>query len=238
MPYFAQMGYDVYAVSLRGHGNSPLPKHQTSLWSVRLADYVQDVKTVIDQKFPVKSFLIGHSLGGMVVQKYLEQEDPDHSLSGAVLLASVPGNGMSWTAAVLDPLRKHPWLLLKANLTGNLLGLVNTSDLAREYFFTPDTPQAFVEGWVPHLQKDSYLAFLDVLLWKPVQLDQVRNKKILVVGSDKDKFVTVDEFHATAKAYGGEEALIFEGMPHHLMVAPGWERVAEAIADWFERAYE
>jgi len=77
MPYFSQHGYAAYALSLRGHGKS---ENKGAMRWVRLKDYVEDVAQVA-QSFQTAPILVGHSMGGMIVQKYLET----HSAPAAVL---------------------------------------------------------------------------------------------------------------------------------------------------------
>ena len=70
-PWFAHRGWSTYAVSLSGHGKSRNREH---LDSYSIDDYVRDVAEVA-ARLPAPPILIGHSMGGMVVQKYLEQYD-------------------------------------------------------------------------------------------------------------------------------------------------------------------
>jgi pimeloyl-ACP methyl ester carboxylesterase len=86
LPYFAQHGYAVHAPSLRGHGQSA---GGDRIKFHRIADYVADVARVA-ASLPTPPIIIGHSMGGLVVQKYLET----HSPPAAVLLASVPPAGV------------------------------------------------------------------------------------------------------------------------------------------------
>jgi pimeloyl-ACP methyl ester carboxylesterase len=51
--------------------------------------------------------LIGHSMGGMVIQKYLEL----HQIPAAVLMASAPPKGL--LASTLRIAGKHPLIFLK-----------------------------------------------------------------------------------------------------------------------------
>ena len=80
LPFFAENGYEAQALSLRGHGASD---GRDRLRLIRTAEYVEDVAQVAGQchSAPV---LIGHSMGGYVIQKYLER----HTAPAAVLLAS------------------------------------------------------------------------------------------------------------------------------------------------------
>ena len=82
LPWFATEGFNAYAVSLRGHGKS---EGSDRLRWTSVSDYVDDVRSVA-LRLPGAPVLIGHSLGGLVVQKYLER----YTASGAVLLAPSP----------------------------------------------------------------------------------------------------------------------------------------------------
>ena len=68
MPFLAEAGYPCYAVSLRGHGGSH--GRERIDWH-SIADYVEDVTRVIDW-LGQQPVLVGHSMGGFIVQKYLE----------------------------------------------------------------------------------------------------------------------------------------------------------------------
>lgn len=85
LPYFAQAGFNCQALSLSGHGASRRRDH---LDSYSIDDYIKDVAEVTAQ-LPVPPVLIGHSMGGFVVQKYLEQ----YPAAAAVLMCSVPPQG-------------------------------------------------------------------------------------------------------------------------------------------------
>ena len=67
--YFADKGFRALAVSLRGHGQSTRCK---PLRSCSIADYVEDVRAVAD-KLGCEPVPIGHSMGCLVVEKYLEK---------------------------------------------------------------------------------------------------------------------------------------------------------------------
>src|SRR5882757_2285721 len=82
LEFFADKGYRALAVSLRGHGRSPTSK---PLRKCSVADYVDDVASVADT-LDTGPVIIGHSMGGFVVQKYLES----HDAPAGVLLASFP----------------------------------------------------------------------------------------------------------------------------------------------------
>jgi len=64
-------------------------------------DYVETLESQIKLISPAP-VVIGHSLGGAILQKYME----NHQLPAAVLLASLPPKGMP--PMVLGVLRRHP----------------------------------------------------------------------------------------------------------------------------------
>ena len=83
--WFAERGWEAHALSLRGHGGS---EGADLVRFARLRDYVADVEQVLAE-MPTPPVLIGHSLGGMIVQKLLHR----HAVPAAVLMASAPPHG-------------------------------------------------------------------------------------------------------------------------------------------------
>jgi pimeloyl-ACP methyl ester carboxylesterase len=167
--------------------------------------------------------LVGHSLGGLVVQRYLEHGPA----LGAVLLASVPPGGMLLPAARLAA--RHPMAMLQANLSLRLRPLVATPALARELFFSPDTPQELVDDTFARLQDESWPAFVDtVVVWPRPRRVRV---PVLVIEAEHDGFFTAAEMRRTAAAYR-TQAEIVPGIGHNLMLDQGWPQVADRIDTW------
>jgi pimeloyl-ACP methyl ester carboxylesterase len=222
LDFFADKGYRALALSLRGHGNSPTLK---SLNSCSLADYVDDVASVADQ-LPTRPVVIGHSMGGGVVQKYLES----HRAPAGVLLASVPPRGAG--ASLLRFARRHPWLTVKATLTGDTMAMVSPR-YAREYMFSASTPETIVADVVSRAQQESRRAAqLDLMFWN-LPKPHLVSAPMLVMGAECDGAFTPDEVRATARAYG-TEAEIFTDLGHDMMLEPGWQAVAERIHEWLQ----
>jgi pimeloyl-ACP methyl ester carboxylesterase len=218
--FFADRGYRALALSLRGHGSSPTRK---PLRACSIADYVEDVRLVADS-LPTRPVVIGHSLGGFVVQKYLET----HDAPGAVLMASMPpkgnfGSGLRW-------LRQHPWHFTKIVTTGRSLAYVNTLELARERLFSAQLPDSQVVHYAALLQEESTRIGLDCLVLNLPRPKRVTTP-VLVLGADKDAAHTAREVRATARAYR-TEAEFFPDMGHNMMLEPGWAGVAERIQVW------
>lgn len=220
LPYFAAQGYAAYALSLRGHGNS---EGREGLRWHSVNDYVADVKQIADT-LPTPPIVVGHSMGGFVVQKYLEQ----HPAPAGVLVASAPSSGI--LGFTLRFIARHPLLYLRAAITTNLLPLVESPRQAREMFYSPRTPDTIVEQTRQRLQNESYRANFDLLLLNLPRPQRV-TAPIMVIGGSNDGIFSVPEQHATARAYG-TSAIIIGDTGHNLMREPSWQTTADHILKW------
>ena len=195
---------------------------------MRLSDFVEDLKQTVDS-LPAPPVLIGHSMGGFVVQKYLESR----RVPLAVLLASVPPRGV-WRVA-LRRLRDQPLDVIKSNLTVSLWPLISDPETARRSLFSPDMPRSESAKHHERLQDESVLAYLDCLLFNPVSTRQVSGP-LMVIGAERDQMVGRAEVEATAKAYG-VEPIIIPDCAHDMMLDLGWRGVADRIAREIETRF-
>jgi pimeloyl-ACP methyl ester carboxylesterase len=223
LPYFADRGYAAYAVSLRGHGASA--GRDGIRWHSAAHDYVADIAQVIET-LPQPPILVGHSMGGYVVQKYLET----HQAAAGVLLASVPVSGLSGFARRFG--LRHPWTLLKSQLLLNSRLLIETAELAQEAFFSPNVSLAEIDRHFVRLQQESFRVELEATLLNLPQPKRVKTP-MLVLAAANDRVFSVAEEQATARAYG-TEAVVFPDMAHDMMLEANWQQVADRIFDWLQ----
>lgn len=220
MPCFARHGYEVHALSLRGHGGSEKVEH---IRRVSLEDYLADLIEVAEriERPPV---LLGHSMGSLLVQKYLENRRP----SAAVLLASVPPNGDF--PATCRIIRRHPLIALKVNATMSMQTLVSTPELFRELNLSEAITGETLISYFDRAGNDSYRAFLGM---HSPNLKQRYNPDVpvLVLGAGKDMIMSEQDVRRTGEYYG-VEAEIFPRMAHCMMLEPGWQKVADRIIEW------
>ncbi len=220
MPYFAAKGYPVHALSFRGHGKSGGAR---GLRFYRVKDYVKDLRRVID-RMPVPPILVAHSLGGHVVQKYLESR-----LSpAAVLMAPVPVGGILKMLQRL--VRTHPFLFLKVNLFVSLYPFIGTPKMAKEMLFSEAMGPDEITEYHGKLQDESYLSFLDMLLLAPIKPRRVKSQ-VLVMGAENDMVFYRRDMRKTARAYN-HKAVIMSDMAHDMMLEKNWQKAADVILDW------
>ncbi len=222
LPYFAEKGFHVKALSLRGHGNSP---GRDRLRTTRIADYVSDVQTVVDS-FSTPPLLVGHSMGGMIVQKYLESSS-NTPVPKAVLLAAVPPHGV-WKTT-LGILAHHPLVFLRVNATMKLFPIVSSVKRAHESFFSSDMPADQVQSYFSRLQDESYLAFMDMLAFNLPKPGKIKTP-VFVLGAENDTIFSVSDVEATARAYQTDPKF-FKNMAHDMMLEKDWQDVADYIIE-------
>lgn len=217
----AGRGHAVAALDLRGHGGSPAGG---SFKRTRIRDYVADVAEVA-ATFDTPPVVVGHSMGGLVVQKYLET----HDAPGGVLVASVPPRGV--IGVTMDIARHRFGPFARANATWSLLPLVEDPQAARSMFYGDGLDETTALGYAKRVQDEAYLAFLDMLV-----LDRPKPQRVsapmLVIGGTQDTIFPPDDVRATAEAYGTTAVMVDGG--HNLMLEPVWPEVAQAIGDWLE----
>lgn len=221
LPYFAEQGFTVHALSFRNHGRSD---RAGSLRRQRASDYVADVAEAV-RRIGASPALVGHSLGGYIAQKYLEEA----SAPAVVYLAAVPPRGA--LGATIRTFRRHPWAMTKANLQLRLWPIIGSPRLAHDAFFSRGMPQDQMAAYFAKMQDESYLAFLDMDFLNLPRPRRIPRIPTLALGGEQDAIISTREVRATAATYGGE-AEIFAGRGHDLMLDTGWQEVADRIIAW------
>ena len=222
LPYFAAKGFSSHAVSLRGHGRSE--GREKLKWS-SISDYVSDVSRA-SSGLPARPVVIGHSLGGLVVQKYLER----HEAPAGILVAPSPSEGMFWSGLKLQ--MRNPLLMAKVHLKQDFGVMFATPGRAKKFLFSADADDRKVAEYAGRFGRESYRAALEMIynLPKPRKI----RTPLLVVGAEDDALLAPKKIVATARAYHAD-CKIFPDMAHDMMLERGWRRVADFMAGWLER---
>ena len=221
LPFFAAQGYTSYGLSLSGHGGSRGRRH---LDSFGISDYINDVVEVVAD-LPSPPVLIGHSMGGFVVQKYLEK----HQAPAAVLMCSAPPQGLM--SAAFGLMFQKPGLMSDLNslMSG---GRVSVDTIREALFAQPIAPEDLLR-YLRLSQSESHRAIWDMTLFNLPHPSRVKNTPLLVLGGELDQLIPASLVEMTARTYSvGAE--IFPGMGHGLMLERDWQIVAGRIHSWLD----
>lgn len=224
VPFFTAAGYNCYTLSLRGHGNSD--GHEGIRWH-RIHDYLQDFKSSIST-IHTPPILIGHSMGGFIIQKYL--------LAGgvapaAVTLASVPAGGM--LKGSLKIAARFPWQFIKGNLIMSTAPFSESEAIVKTIAFSENIDAALLTRVKQHMEPESYMAYLDMLflnLHKPKPV----NIPLLFLYAENDFIVDYPGWKNTADGFGAEQEVI-KGISHDMFLDTNWQKVAITIKDWLAK---
>jgi non-heme chloroperoxidase len=221
LSWFAARGYEAHAVSLSGHGGS---RGRDRLDSLSIDDYVSDVvETIATLRAP--PVLIGHSMGGFVVQKYLER----HPAPGAALMCAVPPQGLMSSAFGL--MFGKPGLIRDLNrlMGGGQVG----AETLRDALFAQPVEGDDLKRFLRFSQPESHRAIWDMTLFNLPSPARLKGTPLLVLGAELDHLIPASLVEMTARTYG-VTAEIFAGMGHGLMLERDWELPAQRIFKWLE----
>jgi pimeloyl-ACP methyl ester carboxylesterase len=233
LPAMAEAGWTAHAVSLRGHGDSAGGE---VLRQASLDDYVADVLAAMDD-LPAPPVLIGHSMGGMVVQRVIEHFPiADFArapkVAGAVLMSSVPPGGLWGTLvhmATHDPVLL--WQLSAMQAFGHGAA---TLDGVHRAMFADTASDDLTRRYYGRMQTESWRVQMDLAMLPPPVMVNARSIPMLVVGAEHDSFVPPWMARLTAHAYGAD-CTILEDAGHAMMLGPAWDRAQAALAGWLDR---
>ena len=237
LEYFSNAGYDCYALSYRGHGQRADPIFK-KLLKYKLCDYVDDLAAVVEavtQETGDRPFLVGHSMGGAVVQAYID--DNSHKVSGAVLYASAPAKRMrifeTQAAHIASRRLKRSFMVA----LGMKLSVEKVNDSA---FFNDRLDPDLCSLYASLLQPESLRVVFGLMgrgyskRWKSVKCP------VCIVGSSADEYFPEKMLLRTAETYGVDPASdrykVFPGLCHDMMLDKGWEETAEYVLAFLRSA--
>jgi pimeloyl-ACP methyl ester carboxylesterase len=225
---FADAGYHAYAMSLRGHGSSPA---QGTFALTSIQDYVQDVAEVaqtLEKEYGKPPIIIGHSMGGLITQRYLEK----HPASGAVLLASVPIGGA--LRPLLETFLHYPLDMTIGFLTLDLQSAFKKNHkIARWGFFSEAISDATLDTYSARLSNESVRAIMGLALLELPNVNKVQRVPMLVIHAEKDRLFNTSEQERMANIYSAK-FVILPNTAHDVMLEPTQTLGAQEIIKWLK----
>ena len=223
LPWFAQLGWEAHAVSLRGHGASA--GHER-LHVTGVDDYVSDVVNVAAalERPPV---LVGHSMGAVVVQRAARH----CGAPAMVLMSPVPPHGLSGSLFSLA-LRDPP---LFYALNAMQLGADDISTLrrVRDYLFSASLSEADVSRYLRRTQRESQRVLFELQWPQHFWIASSIGVPCMVIAGANDAFFPVAMMEEAAR-FHGVTATVLSDMAHVMMLEPGWAHVAQRVNDWLD----
>ena len=223
--YFSKRGYVTHALSLQTHGLS----EGKPIDEVTLDDYVSDlIETIQSLNKPL--VVIGHSMGGAVVLKALENY-PDRFFQ-VICLSPPPFWG-------IDP--KSPLGLFFGDMMTFMREMrknkayagLNLEGLLRKTMFNDLVDMAHLKDIRRQLVKESQIVRFSLL--KPyLDKPEAIKKCVTLIGSYEDQLVSYKDVLAMGKVFMGQ-TLLCDDAPHFMMLAPNWEKSAAIILNYLDK---
>ncbi|KAJ4974201.1 hypothetical protein NE237_007375 [Protea cynaroides] len=165
LPFFSRFGYDCYAVSLLGQGDSDVPAGDSA---GSLQTHASGIADFIWKEVRLPPVLVGHSFGGLIVQSYIsnmcghfsERENLHPRLAGAVLVCSVPPSGNS--GLVWRYLFSKPVAAFKVTLSLAAKAFATSLPLCKETFFSAEMENHQVQRYQELMKESSSLPLFDL----------------------------------------------------------------------------
>jgi pimeloyl-ACP methyl ester carboxylesterase len=221
LPYFAQRGFAAHALSLRGHGGSD---GRETLATASIDDYESDVLRIV-RHLGGRVVLVGHSLGGMVVQRCLHRVQA----AAAVLMASVPPDGLLGSSMLLAA--RDPALFHEINLIHYASPGFATLQGLQRAVFSERLPEAEAGRHLVRMQPESQRAIIDLSWPQYFFVRSSHGVPVRVLGGGGDAFFPPSMVESTARSHG-VSAEILPAMAHAMMLDPDWQLAADRIIDW------
>jgi pimeloyl-ACP methyl ester carboxylesterase len=221
LAFFQERGYNCFAIDLSGHGESD---GLDDLNSFGLDDYAEDVGRIV-AGLGMEPVLIGHSMGAIVVQRYLEK-----SLARAVvMMAPVPPTGLAASGMQLA-LKQPDYIFEAANAVRGEF-TEKTVRVMREVYFSPDVTAEQFAVFQPMVQEESMRAITEMMALAMRMPARKPRIPALVIGGQYDALFASSRLHHTATGWNADTRVIPRA-GHMLMLDPQWSHVAEEIDGW------
>ncbi|KAM4123808.1 hypothetical protein ACB094_01G184600 [Castanea mollissima] len=250
LPFFSACGFDCYALSLLGQGESDAPSGSVA---GTLQTHASDVADFIQKKVLLPPVLLGHSFGGLIIQYYITNVKNNQAiemgnfypmLTGAALVCSVPPSGNSglvWRYLFSKPIaafknvqrKTYIALCLLVKLLLLMTSLLDHTEgntqLSSESF--PNFSSTFYQELMRESSRMPLFDLRKLNASLPVTSIPKGSVELLVLGANDDFIVDAEGLRETGRFYGVSPVNV-ERVAHDVMLDCSWEKGAKVILSW------
>lgn len=211
-PDLAARGFEVHAISLRGHGNSPRP---ANFRRSTVVQYASDVRAAINA-IGNRPIVVAHSLGGLLLQLLITGVlGPVPDIAGAIMLCTSPVSLRDY----FTPRQSEEPISLSEMLRFEPKAM-------RATLFRRDINEADLLRHVARLVPEPPMMTMSSMFLRP-RPTRCRTP-MLVIAAEKDAVYGLPTQRSTAAAYRCGLVVVPESA-HNIMLDPAWPVAAEAI---------
>lgn len=220
---FAEWGWETHAHSLPGHANSPT---QRPIARCTLDYYLNFLQAEI-QRLPRRPVLLGHSMGGALVQWYLKYVGDD--LPAAVLLSPWVSHSMFkdglWPLLTFDPAG-----VLQMLLSWDATPLVRAAPRSAARFLVGPEAAVPLAELQPQMGPESALVLYqhNPPFWYP---PEKVNTPLLWIAGEDDSLLLEPAERRSAQHYGADYVVAAHAR-HNVMVEHNYRQTARTIHEW------
>lgn len=225
--YFAAHGYTVHTMDLRGHGRSPGKR----ILVRRIDEYSNDVAAFLawirtqDADRPL--FLLGHSLGGLIVTYHVLTQSPD--LCGVIL------SGPALQIEGVSPFQMLVGRLLARVAPSLPMKKLDSTAVSRD----PVVVKAYQTDplvYLGSIPAATGIAMITAITYIQQQMEAFR-LPLLVVQGTADRLVNPEgSKQLYARAGSTDKTLkLYDGLYHEVLNEPEKEQIMAEIVEWLEQ---
>ena len=224
--FFRQLGYECHTPALRYHDRSD--NLSAALGQTSLLDYAADLEDFI-RSLPGKPVVIGHSMGGLLAQMLCARD----LVQKAVLLCPAAPAGIH--ALTPSVVRSFAGVMLHWGFWKKPNRL---SEAAARYALFNRMPAQAAQQAYRQMRYESGRAAFETGFWlidrhhaSAVDAGRVKQPLLLISGAE-DHITPASVQRRIARRYPQTEYRCYAAHAHWLIAEPGWESIAQDIADW------
>jgi len=226
--FFSARGYTCYSPTLRYHNTGPKAPPHPKLGFTSLLDYAQDIENQV-LKLDQKPIIMGHSMGGLIAQIIGSRG----RAKALVLLAPASPGGIN--PIKLTVIKSFWKFLADLEFWKKPLSLSFETAVYAAFNLLPLEEQKAIYERCGY---ESGRAAAEIGFWMfdPKGASKVDESTVtcpvLVISGTEDRMTPPSVVRKVAKKYKGSTYKEFKNHAHWMIGEPGWEKVAEFIANW------